>query len=235
MNWAVKLDRCGGGTPPSIRPSREGRDRSGGSGNACGSRPPLGRKNHSGSFWSAGAASVASMLGDTRGAVPRPPASRSAKSSSIFAAAAGPPLPNTEAPEFACTKGCAASGGVDSSASVLRIEARISSRFLPAVLSKLLIPHLTLGPSDPSMQKQNYGKGAAAGALRDRARVRTCGGRPSLGRLVRRCACIQDLTAAVRMGDVHIEPFAANLEVMCVGVINERGDAELLRIEPSNR
>src|SRR5262245_17857627 len=235
MNWVVKLDRCGGGSPPSISPSREGRDRSGGSGNTCGSRPPLGRRNHSGSFCSADAASAAAEPGDGSGAVPRPPASRSARSSSIFAAAAGPPLPNAEALEFACTRGCAASGGVDSSASVLRIEARISSRFLPAVLSKLLItaPHTrALGSLYAKAKLWQW----RSGCCPSRSSMREdCGSRPSLGRLVRRCACIQDLTAAVRMCDVHIEPFAANLEVVCIRVINERGDAKLLRIEPPNR
>src|SRR5262249_13658439 len=130
-----------------VSPSRAGSSVRGG---ATGSPPPLGRKNHRGSLASPAVSGVS--FEPVWGAVgPRPPASRSAKSSSILARLALLPFwlasPGVSGPATALGGGGVGCGGLDSSARVLRIDARISSRSLPAVLSKLLIPHLALGAS----------------------------------------------------------------------------------------
>ena len=48
-------------------------------------------------------------------------------------------------------------------------------------------------------------------------------------------ARVQGLTATVRMCNIHIEPLAADFEVMRLRIINEGRYAEFLRIQPSNR
>jgi hypothetical protein len=46
---------------------------------------------------------------------------------------------------------------------------------------------------------------------------------------------LQGLSAAIRIRNIHVEPFAPDLEVMRLRIIDQGRDAELLRIEPSNR